>query len=353
MRSIPPTLEEEMGAFERMNALEEKVAEILVQDAIGRKALLAVIGSKSMASAGAPTRDTIRRLTNARPNDADASRAIRSDDFVRTCFNMASRRARKAQAGPGSKKWKASFSKAFDALQKERNEFAAKNLRLVVMYANVYRRRLRCMTVSDLVQEGNSGLMRAVEKFDSSKGVKFSTYATWWIKQAIRRSLSEKDRSIRIPVHLSEAIGKYLTVAQAHLVKTGREITEAEAVEALGIPLSKVQAIRSIQDSSVVPMETHSVDYTEILVDQKAEDPLRKSISEETRQRVIGLLDFLLPREKEVIQRRFALVGREEKTLAEIGDQWNLSRERIRQIENSALSKLKIHARRMGMDGSI
>lgn len=353
-RSVPMTPEEERAAFKRMNALESRAAKILASNVRGRRALLKILASKSMSTVTDEAAKTIRALADGSLQPSAAAEAIWEEDDVRSCFNTAAIRVRKGLAAhEGLSRWGRAFLSVLDELHEARNAFAVRNLRLVAMYANVYRRRARLMTISDLIQEGNSGLMRAIEKFNVSKGVKFSTYSSWWIKQAIRRSISEKDRHIRIPVHLSESIGKYLAVATAYTSRTGERISEEEMVRTMGMTASKVGAIESIQMTSVVPMETPTADYAEILPDQSAVDPFQKLARDQDKRNVERLLEVLSPREREVIRMRFALVGKEEKTLFEIGTMWTLSRERIRQIEAMAMEKLKRHAHRMGLSRSV
>jgi RNA polymerase primary sigma factor len=223
-----------------------------------------------------------------------------------------------------------------------RERFIAANLRLVVSIAKRY--QTQAMPLPDVIQEGNLGLMRAVEKFEPERGFKFSTYATWWIRQAITRAIADKGRTIRIPAHVSEALSSMARTSATLQRKLGRDPTICELAEATGMRPDRVADYQAAVHDTVslsAPLGEDQGELADVLPDADVETPFDAAATTLEREALEAVLSLLSDRERSVLRMRFGLDGAMPRTLEDVGREFALTRERIRQIEAKALTKLR------------
>ena len=306
-----------------------------------RRELIAKIGEAVKAFQQAERR--IERLMKQAPPRRKGQRAIPSQNLKEARRELADLRENIEEPADELNAIQNSIRRGVLEGDHARKELTEANLRLVVSVAKKYVNR--GLAFLDLIQEGNIGLMRAVDKFDYRRGFKFSTYATWWIRQAITRAIADQARTIRIPVHMIETLNKLNRAMQTLTRDLGREPTPQELSERADLPMAVVRKARKIAQTVVsldAPIgDSDESQFGDFIEDRTAVNPAEATVAFDLRRQTESVLETLSPKEREVIRMRFGLNDGAEPTLAELGEKFSLTRERIRQIEAAALRKLR------------
>ncbi len=331
---LMPHIEQDIDVLEK---LYEKLSDANIE----------LVESKDLLEA--PVEEIEKKTTKAKKVKAE------SEDFNQDSVQMYLREIGKISLINGDEE-KELAKKIEMGNEEARRKLTEANLRLVVSIAKKYVGRSPHLTLLDLIQEGNLGLFKAVEKFDYKKGYKFSTYATWWIRQAITRALADQARTIRIPVHMVETISKFTQVKRRLLQDLGREPLAEEIAAEMNMELDKVRHIMKISQETIsleTPLGDDSEDSTlgEFIEDEKEIMPSQSAARRLLKDQLKEIMDDLSPREQKILQMRFGIEDGITHTLEEVGKEFGVTRERIRQIEAKALDKIRAHHKLVKLKG--